>query len=141
MPLLFITQNHLWELFHRDYTLKDQDGRVIAKLSRNNLASLFRRGWTIMEPSGATYGRVREDSVVRAIIRRVIGNLIAPLIKTDFHFLKQDATGNERKIGAFNRRISVFDKYVLDLSEDPQRTLDRRVALGVGILLDTAEKR
>ena len=35
--------------------------------------------------------------------------LIGGIIKTDFHLLAQDSDGNERKIGAFNRRISIID--------------------------------
>ena len=145
-PLLFISQDHYWEIFHRSFTVADADGQVIAKLSRNNFTSLFRRGWIIMAPSGATIARAREDSLLLAAIRRIVQfipfvALIGGIIKTDFHFLARDSTGNEQKIGAFNRRLTLFDKYVLDLTEDSERKLDRRVALAVGVLLDTAEKR
>lgn len=144
--LLFINQDHYWEIFHRNYTVTDVEGQIIGNLSRNNFTSLFRRGWDIMDPDGVTIARAREDSVFLAAIRRIVNfiplvDLIGGLIKTDFHILALDGAGNERKIGAFTRRFSIFDKYVLDLSEDPERTLDRRVALAVGILLDTAEKR
>ena len=145
-PLLSLTQDHYWEIFHRNYTVADADGQILAILSRNNFTSLFRRGWKIMGPSEAVLARAREDSLLLAALRRIIDfipfvELIGGIIKTDFHILALDSDGNERKIGAFNRRFSIFDKYVLDLSEDPERKLDRRVALAVGILLDTGEKR
>ena len=146
VPLLSITQENYWELWHRNYTVVNTDGQIIARLSRNNLRSLFRRGWAIMAPTGDTTAKAREDSAVLAAVRRVLQlipyvGLLGLLIKTDFHFLSIDDAGNEQKIGAFNRRFSLFDKYVLDLSDDPARTLNRKVALAVGILLDTGEKR
>ncbi len=145
-PVLFITQDHFWEAFHRNYTVKTTGDEVIAKLSRNNIKSLFRRGWEIADAAGTSLAIAREDSVALAFVRRIVNlipfvDLLGGIIKTDFHFLRRDASGNEEKIGSFDRRISFFDKYVLNLSADPERNLDRRVALAVGILLDTAEKR
>jgi uncharacterized protein YxjI len=144
--LLSITQDNYWEIVRRNYTVLDGDGLTIAKLSRNNFTSLFRRGWSIMGSEGTPVARAQENSLLLCALRRVIDlvpyvQLIGGIIKTDFHFLAPDSGGNERKIGAFNRRFSIFDKYVLDLSEDSQRTLDRRVALAMGILLDTGERR
>ena len=145
-PVVFITQDHLWEIFQRNYTVADVDRQVLARLSRNNFKSLFRRAWNIVQTNEATLMTAREDSVLLAAIRRIVDlipyvALLGGMIKTDFHLLTVDSAGDERKIGEFTRRISVFDKYVLDLSEDSERQLDRRVALAVGILLDTAEKR
>jgi hypothetical protein len=81
-----------------------------------------------------------------AAVRRVVDfipfvNLAGLLIKTDFDFVATDASRNTRKIGSFNRRMSFFEKYVLDLSADTGRIVDRRVGLAVAVLLDTAEKR
>ena len=144
--VLFISQDHYWEIFHRNYTVADVDGQVIAKLSRDNLGSLFRRSWDIMDPNGVSIARAREDSAILGALRRIIDlipfvGLAGGIIKTDFDFLRRGSSGNEEKIGSFDRRISLFDKYVLDLSQDPEQQLDRRTALAVGILLDTAEKR
>ena len=144
--LMSLIQDHLWEMFHRNYTVADADGQVIARCSRNNLTSLFRRGWRIMDPDGAMTARARENSLLLCIIRRVLDlipyvEIIGGIVKTDFDFLVTAGDGQEEKIGTFKRRFSIFDKYVLDLSEDSERNLDRRVALGVGILLDTGEKR
>jgi len=43
--------------------------------------------------------------------------------------------------GEFNRKFTLLDRYVLDLSADPARTFDRRVALALGVMLDTGERR
>ena len=44
-------------------------------------------------------------------------------------------------LGEFNRKFTLLDRYVLDLTHDLQRTLDRRVALALGVMLDTGERR
>ena len=48
---------------------------------------------------------------------------------------------SERIIGRFNRKFTLRDRYVLDVSEDPTALLDRRVAVALGVILDTGERR
>ena len=140
-PVLLITQDH-WGIFHRDYTVADIDGHVLANLSRNNFTSLYRVGWDIVELERAIAWKAREDSGFLAALRWIIDLIpFSPArggtIDADFHFLAPDSAGIERKLGTFIRRFTIFDKYVLDLPADWERKLDRRVALAVGILLDT----
>src|SRR2546422_10589484 len=49
--------------------------------------------------------------------------------------------GSEDVVGEFNRKFRLLDRYVLDLKADGARTLDRRVALALGVMLDTGERR
>ena len=77
--------------------------------------------------------QAREDSWLKALFRRFISNLM----RTDFEIVLSDGT----RVGAFHRKFTVADKYLLDLTGDPTRRLDRRIALGLAILLDTAESR
>ena len=48
---------------------------------------------------------------------------------------------DEEVVGEFNRKFTLLDRYVLDLSADPGRALDRRIALALAIMLDTGERR
>ena len=57
---------------------------------------------------------------------------------TNFVF---QAAGSDEVIGQFNRKFSLFDRYVLDLSEDPQHQIDRRLGVALALLLDTGERR
>jgi hypothetical protein len=47
----------------------------------------------------------------------------------------------EKTRGEFNRNFTLFDRYVLDLSRDRPRLIDRRLAIALGVLLDTGENR
>jgi hypothetical protein len=62
------------------------------------------------------------------------------LLRTNFVIVAgPDADGPV--LGEFNRKFTLFDRYVLDLSPDATRSLDRRVAVALGVMLDTGEKR
>ena len=45
------------------------------------------------------------------------------------------------KIGAMDRKFQLRDRYVLDLSGDTDRKLDRRLAVALAIGLDTLQNR
>lgn len=146
-PVLVAEQDHGWELLKREYTLVDaQTKEPVAHLRRDNIRSLFKRAWRIEDPSGELIAVSREDSTFMAVLRRVVDfipflSIIGfAVLKTDFHIFTV-ANGNERKAGSFNRKIALGDKYVLSLKEDPERQLDRRTAVMLGLLLDTAEAR
>ena len=60
------------------------------------------------------------------------------LIRTNFNIYASDGA---TKLGEFNRKITILDRYVLDMSEDERRLLDRRLAVALGVMLDTGERR
>ncbi|WP_279384179.1 hypothetical protein [Geotalea toluenoxydans] len=41
----------------------------------------------------------------------------------------------------FNRSFTILDRYVLDMTQDNGQRIDRRLALAMGVLLDTGERR
>ncbi|HET7291668.1 MAG TPA: hypothetical protein VFM88_04520 [Vicinamibacteria bacterium] len=132
--LLEVLQDRKFYVLTYTYTVNDAQGRPLARLSKNLLTDLLRKKWTCDAPDGRRLCVAREDSVLRAILRRFVSNLFV----MNFVFLRGDT---EEEIGRFNRKFTLLDRYVLDLSPDPARTLDRRVALALGVMLDTGERR
>lgn len=143
--LLVLHQDHYFELRRREYTVIDQvSGETVGHLSRDNIRAWLRRSWDIRDAAGNVIAICREDTKIMSAVRRIIDwipyvSLLGMAIKTDFHILAADA--GETRIGTFVRKLGLSDKYVLDLKQDPARTLDRRLAVALGILLDTAEAR
>jgi uncharacterized protein YxjI len=133
-PLLEILQDQKFVLFTHTYTVNDPNGRTLARFSKNLLTDIFRKRWKCHDPSGQVMCVALEDSQLRALIRR----FLTRLLPMNFHIL-HGQTG--AVIGQFDRKFTLLDRYVLDLSGDPQRTLDRRVALALGVMLDTGERR
>lgn len=144
-PALTLKQDHGYEFLKREYTLVDANDQVIARLRRDNIKALFRRTWILEDAGGTPIGRALENSAFMSFVRRLVDwipfvSLIGWAIKTDFDILAENGAG-ERKIGSFNRKFGITDSYVLDLRDDTSRSFDRRIAVGLGILLDTAEAR
>ena len=76
----------------------------------------------------------KEDSLLKALIRRFATRLL-PL--NFIFYLGQ----TDQVIGQFDRKFTLLDRYVLDMSLDVGGVLDRRVALALGVMLDTGERR
>ncbi len=106
-------------------------GQIIGSFKRDGIASIIRRTWKILDSTGNILGSAAEDSLFKALFRRFLG-----LLKTDFVV---EINGSE--VGRFSRKISFGDKYVFDLSGDPEKKFDRRLAVALAVLLDSAEGR
>ena len=129
-----ILQDNFFQLFSKWFTLVDKGGRPLFRFRRNNIVSILRRSWEVFGPDGTRLGEVVEDSWFKSFVRRFLP--LGGLLKTDFIF-----NFGGRQVGVFNRKWTIGDKYVLDLSADTTRVVDRRAAVAMGILLDTAEAR
>jgi len=134
-PVLTISQENKFGLTHR-YLIQDALGGPVAMAKRPLIPSIWRRRWLAETLDGRPIARVQEDSILLALLRRYIGTFYG-LLRTNFDFLLPDG----RRVGEYNRKLTLTDQYLLDLSSDPEVLLDRRVALALGILLDTAEGR
>ena len=120
----------------RTYTVTLPDGTPLARLRKNYLYNVFRKRWSIAAPDGALVALAVEESVVLSLLRRVLGTFFG-LLRTNFIFL---GPGGE-VLGEFNRKFTLLDRYVLDLTADTDRAFDRRLALAAGVMLDTGERR
>ena len=149
--VLIIRQDHGYAALKREYTVLDAaTGAEIARLRRHNIKSWLRRHWEVLAPDGTVIAHAREDTALLAGLRRTaefvlafipFGGLLGLAWRTNFRMSRIDEAGAEVEAGTFNRKLSIGDKYRLDLSADPTRRLDRRIALALGIMLDTGEAR
>ena len=75
-----------------------------------------------------------------AILRRGIDFVpdFGGLIPIPYNF---DILSGEQVIGKMDRKFQLRDRYVLDLSGDPDKKLDRRLAIALAIGLDTLQNR
>ena len=102
--------------------------------------SLLRSTWTVRNGNEAELMIARERSLVAAIARRAIdfvpdiGGLIP--IPYNFEFLIDGSVA-----GAMNRKFQLRDRYILDLSGDTEKRVDRRLAVALAIGLDALQNR
>ena len=137
--LLEVNQDSKLQLINATFTVKDQDGLPIARFSKNIFSNILRKCWRCTTPDGSPLCCAYEDSIILALLRRFLGTMMG-LLRTNFVLVEGRDPGG-RILGEFNRKFTLFDRYVLDLTPDSTRSLDRRVALALGVMLDTGERR
>jgi uncharacterized protein YxjI len=102
--------------------------------------SLLRTTWHVGGPDEEEVAVARERSLVGAVLRRVVdfvpeyGGWIP--IPYNFEFLV-----GGRVVGGLDRKFKLRDQYVLDLSGDTDRRIDRRVGIALAIALDALQNR
>jgi uncharacterized protein YxjI len=102
--------------------------------------SLLRTTWHVGGANEEEVAIARERSLFGAIARRVVdfvpdvGGWIP--IPYNFEFLVDG-----RVVGGMERKFKLRDQYVLDLSGDADRKIDRRVAIALAIALDALQNR
>lgn len=146
--VLEVRQNQKVAFINFWYTLTDADGEVLALLRKNFVHGILRKRWYVHSPDGEILFVVKEDSILLSLLRRTVGGLadeipllglaLAAALRTNFIFTRY---GETKVLGEFNRRLTLLDRYVLDMTDDEEREIDRRVAVAVGVLLDTGERR
>ena len=135
--LLRVIQEKKFELLIATYTVMDAAGMQIGTFRKNHLRGLISRHWACSDPLGRALFVAHEDSIAQAILRRLIGPLFG-LLRLNFIFC--DAQ-NGSVLGEFNRSLTILDRYVLDMSRDGEKRIDRRLALAMGVMLDSGERR
>lgn len=135
--LLRIIQDKKFELLSATFTVTDAAGTQIGSFRKNHLYDLIRKQWECRDRNGTLLFIAREDSILKSILRRLFGPMFG-LLRLNFIFSDPH---NSDTIGIFNRSFTILDRYVLDMSPDASNRIDRRLALAMGVMLDTGERR
>jgi hypothetical protein len=138
--LLRVLQDQRLALLVRTYTVVTAAGEVLARLRKHYAHNLLRKRWYVETPAGQQVAMAVEDSVVLSLLRRVLGSFFG-ILRTNFVLVHRGAGGDGAVLGELNRKFTIRDRYALDLGGDTERRLDRRVALALGVMLDTGERR
>lgn len=120
--------------FGATYDVFDSEGQtLVGSLRRQGWKSLFRDTWLILDSGGNEVGRIEEDNMALALVRRFLQNLIP-----------QSFTGTlrEQQVFQFTQRFNPFVfKLDLDFSSDRSGQLDRRLGIAAALLLASIEGR
>ena len=137
-----IKARQVWDPAAR-YKVTDPSGQHIGELGKAFGRSLLRSTWEIFDPAGTKLAWAQERSLPVALLRRAVH--VAPLVENfaswlpiPFHF---ELFRDRQSIGGLRRILGLRDRYVLELSGDPGRTIDRRVALALAVGMDALQAR
>ena len=121
------------------YDVTAADGASIGVLEHSFRKSLFRSTWQVTEANGGEVATAHERSLPMAIARRLVDFVpYGEWVPIPYNF---DLLMDGRVIGHLNRKFQLRDRYVLDLTDDHERKLDRRLAIALAIGLDALQNR
>lgn len=105
----------------------------LGALRRKGFKSLFKDEWIVLDPQGAEIGKVEEDSMVLALVRRWLTTLVPQTFFGTIH-------GNRAFV--FTQQFNPFvQKLALDFTPDAAGQLDRRMGLAAALLMTAIEGR
>jgi len=119
--------------FSAAYDVMDTElNQKVGVLRRKGLRSLLRDEWEVLDANDNVVGKLFEDSVALALLRRLVLGSWLPQ--------NYDITFGETRVADLKQRFNPF-RYELDLdfSMDAGNLLDRRVGIAAGILLAAVE--
>ena len=126
------------------YDITDETGAKIGEISKVFGASLLRSTFRINDASGQELFISTEKSMPIALTRRAVGFIpyvenVANWLPIPYHFVMKRG---EEILGENRRQIGKFrDIYTIDMTADPQRTIDRRLVLALAVGQDALQAR
>jgi uncharacterized protein YxjI len=121
------------------FDITTPEGERIGLLEKVFGISLLRSTWRIYDANEQQVALAKEKSMATAILRRGIDLVpYGELVPILFQFtILMDG----REVGELRRPIGLRDRYILKLGGDPDRRIDRRVAVALAIALDALQSR
>lgn len=108
-------------------------GQKVGALRRKGLASMLRDEWEILDVNDTVRGRLFEDSMGLALLRRLLTNLVPQ---------NYDLLFGETRVADYKQNFNPFTYELnIDFSMDTLGQLDRRIGIAAGILLAAIEGR
>jgi uncharacterized protein YxjI len=126
------------------YDVTAADGTKIGEIQKVFGASLLRSTYALFDAQGNEVATATEKSLLVALFRRAVGFVpyvgdFADWLPIPYHF---DFKRGDAVVGTHTRQAWKFrDTYTIDMSGDPQRTLDRRLILAIAVGMDALQAR
>jgi len=126
------------------YDVTDSNGAKIGEIQKVFGKSLLRSTYTLYDASGEETATATEKSLAVALFRRLVGLVpyigdFADWLPIPYHFVFKRG---DTELGTNTRRAwKIRDTYHIDLSGDPERTLDRRLVLAIAVGMDALQAR
>lgn len=105
----------------------------VGALKRKGLKSILKDEWIVMDPDDREIGLIKEDSMLLALVRRFLTNLIPQTFIVEM---------NGAAVCVMKQRFNPFIlKLEVDFSPDTGGVFDKRLGIAAAILLSAIEGR
>jgi hypothetical protein len=138
---LFRLRARQWLEFRGRYDVTTPDGARLGVLEKVLGISFIRSTWRVHDAQEQPLATAHEKSVPVAILRRALDLVpfeLLAFVPIIFQFV---IVMDGEEVGELRRPIGVRDRYILRLGGDPERRIDRRVAVALAIALDALQSR
>lgn len=109
-------------------------GEKVGALRRKGMKSILRDEWLILDASDREIGKIQEDSMLMALLRRFLGSLFMPQRFT--------VSQGDAPVALFRQNFNPFVfKLNVQLLAEAVHSLDRRLIMAGAILLSAIEGR
>jgi len=112
--------------------LDPQESQTVGVARRKGWRSILRDSWELLDQNGATVGKLTEDSMVMALARRFLSNLIPQ------KFILKTPEGRQQAL--FRVHFNPFI-YKLSVAVEPGCLIDRRLVFATAVLIAAIEGR
>lgn len=114
--------------------VESSTGAVLGSFKRKGWNSIARDEWEVWDAQGRPIGRLFEDNILLALLRRLATNLIPQNYDLTMH--------DGQRVADYYQNFNPFTYHLnLDFTGDPQAQLDRRVGIAAAVLLAAIEGR
>ena len=130
--VLYIQARNILDFSAAYDVIDSRENVLVGTLRRKGLRSMLRDEWDVMGPGDGQIGILTEDSMGRALLRRL---LLGRLLPQDY-----DVLAGGQKVMDLRQRFNLF-RYELDMdfSYDTAGQIDHRLGIAAGILLAAIE--
>jgi uncharacterized protein YxjI len=120
--------------FAAAYDVIDPQTGKVGAFRRKGWTSIVRDEWEVLGVNDEVLGKIIEDSMMMAMLRRYLSNWIPQ----NFDVIMYDG----RRVVDIRQQFNPFlYKLTIDFSDDPNGDLDRRMGMAAAILLTAIEGR
>jgi uncharacterized protein YxjI len=126
------------------YDVTDANGSKIGEIQKVFGESLIRSTYRLYDANGEEAAKAAEKSLFIALFRRLVGFVpyvdnFADFLPIPYHF---DLKRGDTLLGTHTRKAwKLRDTYTIDMSGDPERSVDRRLVLAVAVGMDALQAR
>ena len=132
--VLKIRTTSIWDISGTYDVFDPIANETVGALRRKGMKSILKDEWVILDASGDELGLIKEDSTLKAIVRRVVDD-IAFLMPQAFH-----AEVGGQEVAVYKQNFNPFVKKIrIDFTSDRNNVLDPRLGLAAAVLLCAIE--
>ena len=134
--VLTIRTSSIWDISGSYGVYDPVSDENVGALKRHGMKSMLKDEWTLIDANGREAGKITEDSMLKALIRRANDAAAAILPQT------YEATWDGTLVATYKQNFNPFVKKItIDFTADEDNLLDPRLGLAAAVLLCAIEGR